>query len=628
VVLCGNGTCDGLKGESCVTCPDDCECAQGRTCIEAANACILTCGDNACVPAHGENCVNCPDDCGCGADRECVASNGTCRLRCGNGQCEAAAGENCSNCTSDCACNSALQECHEGACRLRCGNGVCDTSAGEGCATCDVDCPCSGAGNDCVTNTNSCVNRCGDTVCDAGLGENCNTCLPDCGCNARTEECFNNACRSRCGNGSCEPGQGENCTSCASDCACSGGDICNGQGQCEPPAANCGAPCSFEWVHATDLKVNATAQGSIGGAIALDPGGTVFVGYAQGTSYKLAKLAPGASAFAQVASINGLVGVDFYGTRALVSGGANQLYALWDYWDNDGVQPYLGSWVKSAASSNGGANWSQEVIISKLTDNSSEGSLAIQGGVLYASYRGYLTGCSTTSNHNCYEVFFTKSTNGGATWSTPVRLSNDSDQDNNTAVAVDGQSVVVAWKTFEPPNIWVVRSSNGGATFSAPVRVNDVAGKVQYGWHNFIALRGQRVHVAWSDTRDDYEGEIYADSSADGGATWGTDVHVNDVGRRWQEQPSVQIAPDGRVWVLWRDFRNGDGPNSTNYDLYAASSVDGRCFCASARFNRDPAGAQTEPYFVIDAQGKLHAIWRDSGTGPDVNYQAATPTSP
>src|SRR3972149_5415990 len=53
---CGDGFCDGGRGEDCAVCPEDCGVCPGR------------CGDGLCDPFAGEDCVNCPVDC-----RECPA---------------------------------------------------------------------------------------------------------------------------------------------------------------------------------------------------------------------------------------------------------------------------------------------------------------------------------------------------------------------------------------------------------------------------------------------------------------------------------------------------------------------------------------------------------------------------
>src|SRR5688500_7537897 len=61
-LACGDGLCDPSVGETCETCPTDCE-----WCAEPI------CGDGLCGPDSAERCDTCPIDCG------------SCTVGCGDG---------------------------------------------------------------------------------------------------------------------------------------------------------------------------------------------------------------------------------------------------------------------------------------------------------------------------------------------------------------------------------------------------------------------------------------------------------------------------------------------------------------------------------------------------------------
>ncbi|MDD5317897.1 MAG: Ig-like domain-containing protein [Candidatus ainarchaeum sp.] len=77
-VPCGNGVCDTAIGEDCTTCPPDCVCPMGASCMPLSPVadpmgCVTgggACGDGACVP--GEFCYTCPADCRCPDNSDCI----------------------------------------------------------------------------------------------------------------------------------------------------------------------------------------------------------------------------------------------------------------------------------------------------------------------------------------------------------------------------------------------------------------------------------------------------------------------------------------------------------------------------------------------------------------------------
>jgi len=181
--LCdGDGFCNPMLGETCVSCPGDC------------GPCRGLCGDGVCATV--ETCAACPADCG-------TCAGGVC----GDGILDP--GEECDdgNGISGDGCSAACIAEATGVC----GDGIC--SSGEDCFTCLADC--------------GCMTGCGDGACDPTFGETCSSCPTDCG-----------GCRGAvCGNGvleageECDPPDG---TSCDAYCQTIGGGPSCGDGTVDP----------------------------------------------------------------------------------------------------------------------------------------------------------------------------------------------------------------------------------------------------------------------------------------------------------------------------------------------------------------------------------------------------------
>ncbi len=83
------------------------------------------------------------------------------------------------------------------------------------------------------------------------------------------------------------------------------------------------------------------------------------------------------------------------------------------------------------------------------------------------------------------DVFFSRSTDGGATWSPPVNLSNNGNDQFWPMVRLDKNGVVgVAWydRRLDPGNtffdVYLTRSTDGGMTFSGAHRITNVSSGV------------------------------------------------------------------------------------------------------------------------------------------------------
>ncbi len=86
----------------------------------------------------------------------------------------------------------------------------------------------------------------------------------------------------------------------------------------------------------------------------------------------------------------------------------------------------------------------------------------------------------------------------------------------------------------DPLDVMFARSTDGGVTWSAPVRVNDdPIGNGAYQWMGTMSTAPNgRIDVIWNDTRHSGAAELcqlfYA-SSTDGGVTWSANIAVSEV---------------------------------------------------------------------------------------------------
>ncbi len=163
-------------------------------------------------------------------------------------------------------------------------------------------------------------------------------------------------------------------------------------------------------------------------------------------------------------------------------------------------------------------------------------------------------------------------------------------------------------------DVWAVRSTDGGASWSAPVRVNAVEGSAREGLHGLAAGPDGAMCCVWLDLRNGRT-EIMAATSADGGATWTRDALVyRSPEKSVCECCHPAVAYDGRgdVWVQWRNSLSG------NRDMFVARSRDGgRTFGEASKLGRGTWPLSACPMdggaIAVDG-GKVASAWRRDRT--------------
>ena len=148
------------------------------------------------------------------------------------------------------------------------------------------------------------------------------------------------------------------------------------------------------------------------------------------------------------------------------------------------------------------------------------------------------------------EMLFAYSEDGGSTFSTPRNLSNSVGGDGkgrinpelwhngsyDLVVAEDG-ALYAAWTEYEGP-LWFVRSTDGGRTFSSPLRILEP--KPARG--PTLAARNGAVYLAWT-VGDDTSADIRVARSGDGGATF-SQARIVERSKTYSDAPKLAIQGD------------------------------------------------------------------------------------
>ena len=272
----------------------------------------------------------------------------------------------------------------------------------------------------------------------------------------------------------------------------------------------------------------------------------------------------------------------------------NDVYVLW----NDNATGRYGIFL--AKSIDGGTNFGAPVDISRGVGSSSSPQFAVSGSDVYVVWQAKTTGK--------YQIIFAKSTDGGATFSTPVNISNNSGDSTFPKITVSGNNIYVTWAftvTNKDYDILFTKSTDGGATFSTPVNISNTLGDTGIPQ---MTVSGNNVFVTWENNGGG-NFDVFVAKSTDGGNKFALPVNVSN-----NPKPSgaPQIAVSGNnVDIVWMDNAPG------NYDIFVAKSTDnGSTFGTPVNVSNNPGDSG---YPQMTASGNdVYVVWTE--TISDKNY--------
>jgi len=272
------------------------------------------------------------------------------------------------------------------------------------------------------------------------------------------------------------------------------------------------------------------------------------------------------------------------------------VYVIWQ----DDPPPDFFNDIYFTASTNSGASFGSVTKLSSSSGFSDSAQIAASGDNVYVVWQDLIL----------LETFYSKSNDAGATFSGGINPLSDDDSLASVSpqVAAAGNNVYLVWLDNSPGNdaVFFTASTDSGASFGNVINLNSGPNISQSAK---IAAAGNNVYVSWQE-KNPISGfdDIFFRASVDGGTTFGNVINLSN-SNGFSLSPQIATI-ENNVVVVWYDDVAG-----INNIFFAGSTNNGLSFDSLSSF--PTANDSTEPQISV---GSVHIIWEESTAPNEIFY--------
>jgi hypothetical protein len=323
----------------------------------------------------------------------------------------------------------------------------------------------------------------------------------------------------------------------------------------------------------------------------------------------------------------------------------DNVYVTWTLFDfSCGGGDYCESPIMFSRSTDGGVTWSEALEISganpevcdfgdqfRSTEdrnacNFSQSSYPLVGpdGTIYVVFNNSNTSPEAAVIDGVAQQLFVKSTDGGDTWSAPVKIGDDF---QTGPYSIPGNELPNGCPLFRPclpPNGY-----RADGNHFPSIGINEKTGKLAVFWSDFRNGGPCAKNTTVLDVPipvepcANHNNDVFAAVSMDGGATWGPTHHVTGPSKAAQWQPWGDVGENGKLYVAYYDRKYGECESTGCNDITLASSENGtswkyRRITTSSMPNLTCENNSAQCGFLGDYMstvfwhGTVHMVWGDT----------------
>jgi hypothetical protein len=306
------------------------------------------------------------------------------------------------------------------------------------------------------------------------------------------------------------------------------------------------------------------------------------------TNIKLAKSDDGGNSFQNPISITDITGN--VGIPKLSAYG-NEVNLIWEDNSKGNFEIFL------SKSTDYGTSFDKPSDVSNTIGQSGAPQLAASENNLYAIWMD-----NTSGN---YDILFSRSTDSGKSFGKPLNLSNLHGDSGYPTISVSGKLVYVTWtQTISNTNydIFFTKSSDGGETFDKPINLSNNPGAS--GWPQIVS-NGNNVYVNWVDNSPG-KFDVFITKSADGGISFEKPINISNT--KNDSYVNKLVALDNTVYNVWQEGQMGNHTILFSKSVGQSSQISSQQVTPTANdTGLPPASSQVNPSISVIIVGAVAA---------------------
>jgi len=267
---------------------------------------------------------------------------------------------------------------------------------------------------------------------------------------------------------------------------------------------------------------------------------------------------------------------------------------------------------------NDASNGEDEIFFSKSTDNGVTWSTPVD--ISFTEGASYSPDIAVDSSGNMHvvwydnssgnwEILYTRSDDEGSIWTIPKNISNNTGASKKPSIIADKLNHLhIVWQDETTGNseIFYTQSLDGGVTWSTKKDISNNGGASR---NAVIASDNlNNLHVAWDDDSLG-NSEILYSKSINNGASWTTAKDISNNGQ-YSYKPSIAVDSNNNIYLSWMDNTPG------NWEILVTRSSDNGANWTTVKDVSNTPGDSLNPFISIDSTNTIHLLWQD-------NYQTS-----